>query len=50
MKMTLMLLHGTHNSPFELRRIHPIVVRGRRWLAVLRLGPWSLILAERVKS
>lgn len=48
--MTLILQRADYHSLWECRRIHPIVVRGRRWLAVLRLGPWSLVLTERVKS
>ena len=47
--MTLMLKHCRGGWPFECRRIHPITVGGRRWLAVLRVGPWSVIVAERVR-
>ena len=45
--MTLILRRGEYRSLWECRRIHPITVSGRRWLAVLRVGPWSLILCER---
>jgi len=47
--VTLILQHADYRSLFECRSIHPITVRGRRWLAVLRLGPWSLIATERVR-
>jgi len=47
--MTLILQRCRGGSPFECRSIHPITVRGRRWLAVLRVGPWSVVLAERVR-
>jgi hypothetical protein len=47
--MSLLLQHADYRTLWECRRIHPITVRGRRWIAVLRIGPWSVILAERAK-
>jgi hypothetical protein len=46
--MTLLLQHADYRRLWECRRLpHPITVRGNLWLAVLRIGPWSLILAQR---
>lgn len=46
--MTILLQRAIYGSLFECRRLpHPLTIRGNRWLAVLRVGPLSLILAER---
>lgn len=45
--MTVLLQRYRGPWGIECRVLHPVTVTGRRWLAVLRVGPWSLILAER---